>query len=312
MEASWTVRPACPEEWNAALAVQFSPLEEPRRTEVLADALAAAESGSLDLSRLLVAERDGHIGAAALVTMLPDGVGVTWPTASTLSDPVERAAAQSVVLRGVIAEFQREEVVWGQCLADCSEPWDTAALKRAGFQPGGTLSFLARGLRDLPDSPVTPELTWEEYDPERNGERFVRALEETYRGSIDCPLINGLRTGLEALASHRLSGEFTPAWWRLYKSGHRDAAILLLGDHPDQSAVELVYVGVAPDARGSGLGRRLIQEGLFVARERGRSALFLAVDEQNSFAVRVYEDLGFVQLARRELFLWLRSSSARE
>ncbi len=312
MEASWTVRPARPEEWGAALAVQFSPLEEPRRTEVLAEALAGAEGGSLDLSRLLIAERGGRIDAAALVTMLPDGVGVTWPAASTLSDPDERAAAQSAVLAGVIAEFQREAVVWGQCLADCSEPWDTTALKRAGFQSGGTLSFLARGLRDLPDSPVIPDLSWEEYEPKRNGERFVRALEETYLGSIDCPMINGLRSGSEALASHRLSGEFTPAWWRLYKSDGQDAAILLLGDHPEQSAVELVYVGVAPDARGSGLGRRLIQDGLLVARERGRSALFLAVDEQNSFAVRVYEDLGFVQLARRELFLWLRSSSARE
>lgn len=312
MDATWTVRPARPDEWAAALAVQFSPLEEPRRAEVLAEARTGAEHGTLDLSRLLVAERDGRIDAAALVAMLPDGVGVTWPAASTLGDRAERAAAQSAVLRGVIAEFRREGVVWGQCLADCAEPWDTAALTRAGFQSGGTLSFLARGLRDVPDLLADPELSWEEYEPERNGDRFVQTLEKTYIGSSDCSLINGLRTGGEALASHRLSGEFIPAWWRLYKFGGRDAAILLLGDHPEQSAVELVYIGVAPDARGSGLGRRLIREALLLARERGRSALFLAVDEQNSFAVRIYEELDFVQLARRELFLWLRSSSARE
>lgn len=88
--------------------------------------------------------------------------------------------------------------------------------------------------------------------------------------------------------------------------------MLLLGDHPDQNAVELVYVGVTPEARGAGLGRRLVEEGLRLGRERERVALFLAVDERNSYAVSVYEDLGFVPLARRELFLWLRSSSARE
>lgn len=312
MPAAWTVRPARSDEWEAALTLQFSGFDQGRRAETLAEALAGAAHGTLDLSGLLIAERDGQIGAVALVTLLPDRVGVTWPAASRLVDPAVRAGALAAVLGGVIDVFEREKVVWGQCLADCSEHWDTAALLTAGFQSGGTLSFLARGLSDLPEEPEEPALRWEEYDPGRNAARFARTLEETYRGSIDCPLINGLRSGAEALASHRLSGEFTPCWWRLYQHGGQDAGILLLGDHPDQDAVELVYVGVSPSARGAGLGGRLVREGLRLARERGRSALFLAVDERNSFAVRVYEGLDFVQLARRELYLWLRSSSARE
>lgn len=312
MSAAWTVRPARSDEWEAALTIQFSGFDPGRRAETLTEALAGAAHGSLDLSGLLIAEGNGQLGAVALVTLLPDGVGVTWPAASRLVDPVDRAGALAAVLGGVMDVFQREQVVWGQCLADCSENWDTAALLRAGFRSGGTLAFLARGLEDLPGPSPEAGLNWEEYDPARNGNRFARTLEQTYLGSIDCPLINGLRTGDAALASHRLSGEFRPSWWRLYQHGGSDAALLLLGDHPDQNAVELVYVGVTPEARGAGLGRRLVEEGLRLGRERERAALFLAVDERNSYAVSVYEDLGFVPLARRELFLWLRSSSARE
>lgn len=312
MGNAWTVRPARRDEWSAALALQFAPLAGQRQAEALDAALKGAAAGTLELSHLFIAERDGCLGAVTLVTLLPDGVGVTWPASSSLPTGPDRDAALDAVLQGVVAEFARENVIWGQCLADCIDGWETAPLVRAGFQPGGRLLFLARGLRDLPEFPYESDLVWESYTAERNANRFAQVLDASYQESCDCPLINGLRTGEAALASHQLSGEFQPEWWRLYQQGEQDAAILLLGDHPDEDAVELVYVGVAPECRGSGLGRRLVAEGLRVARERGRAALFLAVDEKNCYATRVYDELGFVELARRELYLWLRSSSAQE
>ena len=85
--------------------------------------------------------------------------------------------------------------------------------------------------------------------------------------------------------------------------GGKDAGVVLLNDHPDQDAVELVYLGVTPSARGRGLGHRMLQQGLSESAGRGRAVIFLAVDCENSYANSLYRDCGFDELARRQILL---------
>ena len=75
--------------------------------------------------------------------------------------------------------------------------------------------------------------------------------------------------------------------------------MLLMNDHPAQDAWEVVYMGVAADARGCGYGRAMLIDGLHAAQNAGRQSILLAVDAQNAPANRIYAELGFIEVASR-------------
>jgi len=70
--------------------------------------------------------------------------------------------------------------------------------------------------------------------------------------------------------------------------------------HPDRSgAVRLWWLWVAPDARGRGLARRLVEARAEWARDLGAVRLELAVAENNEAAKALYQGLGFVPTGER-------------
>ncbi|MBK4718851.1 GNAT family N-acetyltransferase [Azospirillum sp. YIM DDC1] len=62
---------------------------------------------------------------------------------------------------------------------------------------------------------------------------------------------------------------------------------------------EIIAVGVRADARGQGLGRRLVAAALDGARALGATALFLEVAEDNGMAQSLYKSCGFFPVGRR-------------
>jgi ribosomal protein S18 acetylase RimI-like enzyme len=54
-------------------------------------------------------------------------------------------------------------------------------------------------------------------------------------------------------------------------------------------------IGMLPEVRGRGLGRRLMQAALAAARERGMERIELEVFASNARAIALYEGLGFVR-----------------
>lgn len=62
---------------------------------------------------------------------------------------------------------------------------------------------------------------------------------------------------------------------------------------------ELLSIGVLPDHRRSGVGRRLVEMVIAAAIERGAARLFLEVAEDNVPAQQLYQRLGFIAVGRR-------------
>lgn len=65
---------------------------------------------------------------------------------------------------------------------------------------------------------------------------------------------------------------------------------------------EVANVAVAPEARGRGVGARLLDEALDVARSRGVSAVYLEVRDSNAAARALYASRGFEEVGRRRRY----------
>lgn len=68
---------------------------------------------------------------------------------------------------------------------------------------------------------------------------------------------------------------------------------------PRRSDADVLTLAVAADARGSGLGRTLLETLLDAARERRSPRVFLEVRADNPVAQRLYSTAGFVAVGRR-------------
>ena len=100
-------------------------------------------------------------------------------------------------------------------------------------------------------------------------------------------------------------GELTERISRLLDGG--DTVVLLVGDDPDGLAVlrfraaiwssglecYLAELYVAPERRGQGLGRALMEAAIREACARGADTMEIGVDEPDVAARSLYESLGF-------------------
>lgn len=300
-----TITPVAIPDWPAALAILFATFPVEEQQPRIDSTLIAVREGRLDLSGLRWALQNDVPVGVSLTMEQPDGITLVWPPVVTTaaSDPI---AVEAALMSEVTARLDASPARLAQILLDPNEITDASVYHAHGFTTVTDLDFLVRELSEiLATEEEIPGWSAETFDDARNADRFVAVIEATYAGSQDCSVLEGLRNGREALASHRLSGEFRPELWILYKIDETDVALVLLNEHPEQSAVELVYFGVTPPARGRGYGRAALIHALNVALAHGSRLVFLAVDARNSFATNIYTQLGFSHLSHRQaLFRW--------
>lgn len=309
------VGPVPPEDRESALALLFQEFSEVERRERIAATLQAVSDGRFSLDGFVQALVGHERAGVALTLSQPDGVTLVWPPAVTVDSPVSVNLLFSRLLEFVCQRLDADGSRLGQVLLNEHEEHLAERLRPFGFTAESRLFFLGRTLQDGSALPAV-ELSRVGFSPETAG-RFARLIEATYRGSRDCPLLEGLRTGEEALASHRQSGVFRPEHWQIFTEttsagGAEDVAICLLNEHPEQDAVELTYFGVAPEWRGQGWGRKVICDAVQRAAAIGRGTMFLAVDAENHYANAIYAELSFVELARRQVLFRPCAGLARQ
>jgi ribosomal protein S18 acetylase RimI-like enzyme len=117
---------------------------------------------------------------------------------------------------------------------------------------------------------------------------FEQVIQESYQQSLDCPALNGMRTIGDVVSGHQASGEFDPRFWFLLSEADRPCAVVMLSRVPRMDMAELVYLGLAPPARGRGISDLMMRQAFHAVREMNLSRLTLAVDSKNTPALRLY------------------------
>jgi len=104
-------------------------------------------------------------------------------------------------------------------------------------------------------------------------------------------------------------GEFAKSYdegqdrlWVAEKDGYIVGSIAIAGQ-PGKTA-QLRWFLVHPDARGAGLGRRLVQEALNFCRERSFESVFLWTLSDLKAAAHLYTDAGFERTEQKTHQIW--------
>lgn len=207
-----------------------------------------------------------------------------------------------------------KRVTLAQTLIEPKHAWANQACTQAGMINVGHLEYMRK--RVTPDELTErPSEDWpkgvtvrqvESLDPNHPSGDYhslIAALEGSYQDTLDCPELCGLRTMPDVIASHSATGRFDPAHWRLIFVDGQPSGCCLLSHCPHSRSVELVYLGIAPRARGMGLGRRVLAHGIGHLSELDINEVTCAVDMRNTPAIRIYESLGFAPFDARVGFV---------
>jgi mycothiol synthase len=293
-----SIAPISAADRQKAMEIVFSHLPADQRREQI-EALTPPSSDVKSKEILVGAFRGGNLVGAGLAQCQPGRTVQVWLPRSADDELPETAVKILQTLRGSLED---SGTVLAQMILESVLPREEELIRRGGFDYLAELLYLVCPECDFPRTPPVSPLEFESYNPS-DFSRFARLVENTYRGTKDCPRLNGLRQIEDVLEGYRASGVFDPRRWFVVKQGGRDIGCLLLADHPAYENVELVYMGVIPAARGQGWGRHVARFAEWQARQLGRDRLVLAVDGANGPALRMYADAGFQIWDRRRVYI---------
>lgn len=275
--------PAVGEESRAALALILGGGGVPADDARVADFLEFVAQRGIDLSLLRVARVGGRVAWAVLPVLSPGKTMLLLhpgaPAQPLDAGPVIRSVCDLGAARGVQL---------AQALLDPADAPAADLFVREGFVRMAQLLYLHAVVRQpLPPPPLPPGLQWETYGA-HNHSLFAQTILRSYQGSLDCPALNGMRDVEDIVAGHKAGGEFDPNFWFLLSGPQGPQAVLLLGRVPRTDGMELVYLGLVPEARGRGIGDLLVRQTLWAVRRLNLSLVSLAVDARNEPALKLY------------------------
>lgn len=279
----------------------------PADDEMVHDFIAQATPPRIDLARLRVAERRGRVLWAALPLLSPGR------TALLLSATVPGTASDLTAAGGLIElvcqELTDQGIHLTQALLDPGDSRARRLFESHRFKSLAELLYLsapAPRKRQQPPPALPDGFQWVGYEPGPVHDLFKQTIGRSYEASLDCPALNGLRDLEDVIAGHRASGEFDPNLWRLLcqppmqVGGPPDpVAVLLLAKVPQAGSMELVYLGLVPEARGRRLGDLIVRHALAAVAAAGMGRLTLAVDSRNVPALKVYYRNGLAKVGSK-------------
>ncbi|MDG1898583.1 MAG: N-acetyltransferase [Phycisphaerales bacterium] len=233
---------------------------------------------------------EGQVRCSALCVPSPGRTAMVFLSPVIESDQIQERAA---LLRHVLSELRAQPLDLAQVLLSCDDMLARRTHTEGGFRELASLLYMERPLsrRDVaPEPPPGAEVvTW---TPELET-TLAGVLKASYESTLDCPGLCGLRQTKDIIAGHRSTGKHNPSFWKLLRCDGEFCGCILVNPGTTRDTTELVYLGLAPCARGKGMGRYLLDT-MFAEMSRGPwGRMTLAVDTLNRPAIRLYEQRGF-------------------
>lgn len=296
----------CPrEDWTAALRILFGQIEEPARSEQVAKVRSSASTGSIDLSALLVCYRDDEPIGVMLGIESAGRAFMGWiPVVASGQDAQMRLVVEDNLMTAAKEVARERKSRFVQILLGPDDREFAPLLLRHGFFHLTKLNYLRCPLADRSPPPLRADVIYEHYRPALHNE-FLRALQQSYEQSMDCPELTGARDIEDVFESHQAQGEFRENHWLLAKLDGQTVGCLLLVGLSEYNALEIAYLAVLPHARGNGLGSELTRKALREGMAAGVDLITLAVDVRNHPAQRLYAAEGFEPWDERDAYLLL-------
>jgi ribosomal protein S18 acetylase RimI-like enzyme len=309
MDAELLVSP-CPAELRpAALRILDAGLPQDQRAgfaEAVARIGAKDEAAWSGLFAAIGAKTPGGnvaVGGAAWVQVMAGNTAMVWP-------PPADCANADELLRAAADWCDRQSVSLAQLIVAEQDGYSSPRLEACGFARLAELVYMYAPLAGAPPAEATGGQDGVTFLPSgaNHPARFAAVVEQTYEGTQDCPSLDGVRSMADVLAGYRAQGRHHPEHWYLVQTGGADVGVLILAFHPASQNWELVYMGVVPQARGRGVGSRILRFALHEAAKAGGERLVLAVDAVNSPALEVYRKAGLREWERRTVYARMNSA----
>ena len=250
----------------------------------------------------------GKLGAGGKINQTALAVPNEGKTAMIFSShpqSQEDALSHGRLLDYVAKKLAKKDIHLAQILLEPRETLEQAATIAGGFEKLATLTYLQRPIskRTMPPEPIWPQgVTVERYHDEIRDDVLTAVL-ASYEQTLDCPGLFGLRDPDDILAGHQATGMFDPSLWTLLRVDGNPTGVVLLNPFPKQRSVELVYIGLAPIARGRRLGKQLLRHALRLLDPKRARIMTLAVDDCNTPALDMYKSEGFESELKRIAFI---------
>jgi ribosomal protein S18 acetylase RimI-like enzyme len=297
-EPSVVIRRASTAEQRLALGVLLVGM--PRPADPAVDSfIEFTQKQRMSLDELWLALEHGQPIASALLAPSAGRTAILF-----LSPTITGDGAVEARLAHEAARAQSGKVTLVQAILDPGQEAEAGALRAAGFRNLAHLIYMQRATEKraaaLNLDAGYDMMNWSE----AHRGLFALAIQKSYEQTLDCPGLLGLRQMSDIIAGHMSSGQFVPELWSVVRHGGEPAAVMLINPAPPRRGAELVYLGVSPAERGRGLARRLVEYGLARVQQHGAASLSLAVDDQNTPALRLYRSLKFHAYARKRAMIF--------
>lgn len=221
--------------------------------------------------------------AAAYFRILPGRVGTLG---GVRVEPGYEAACCSLIGH-LTRKLKAQGVRQVQAIVDPHDSARERLMLQGGFEPLTRVQQLWLGIDRVPTASTPSGFEWLAAS-RLPRPQLVELLDTTFVDTLDCPLLNNVRDSADVLLGF-LEGQSLDdelPWFLLTENGLALGCVFL--SQHSAEVVELIYMGLQPQARGRQLGAVLLQKAISVAQQRGATVLVAAVDEQNWPALQTY------------------------